>query len=702
RYFATLREAHSLRHQNFERYSFQREKNLRILQIHYRAREKRVGEFLFRRYKSSARLLFSRHRPPGGSSSDSGPRAKMAGGERRHEMMQDLFGYQSEEEEEMESEHESNPQPNYASDEAEGELRSAIEDVGEGEVEVQEDVEVESEGDMREVEPDPGESEGEREPSSQEVDIEDNREESEPKDAESEEKEEYAERVITSRRRDVVESESERSEEQHYVDHDDEEVEQARSPRSPVEERDQTHISHSAAEIRDVFGDSDDEEEAGYAVQNDLEPDTQRSPLEEEGSYEKNLRPEDMLVDEDARYESEEENFELKQKERPVGPPLELEIPFQVAPAHPTRMNLIKVSNIMGIESQPFDPKTYEEERTFVTDESGSKKRTRLENNIVRWRRVRNPDGTTSIESNARFVRWSDGSLQLQLGNEVLDISVQDAQHEQSHLFLRHNKSLLQSQGRILRKMKFMPSSLSSNSHRLLTALVDSRHRKVYKVKNCITDIDPEREKEEKERAESQTIRANVLLNRKREKVSRKYTPVERKRQLSPGFLEEALDEVSIDHMSRRRFEEDLEVEARAEKRIINAKKGNKDILRKSSLSTTKSSKRPVNFSDSEREESEYESDEYQDERSPPKKRVEEPEDEYEEDEEEEQRYEEDAEADGMSEEEEAEVMFSFQEPSHRGRGRSRNEIESDEDSPPRKMPAAHRRKAVVFDSDDE
>lgn len=45
--------------------------------------------------------------------------------------------------------------------------------------------------------------------------------------------------------------------------------------------------------------------------------------------------------------------------------------------------------------------------------------------------------------------------------------------------------------------------------------------------------------------AESQTIRANVILNRKREKLSRKYTPaVERRRQLSPGFLEDALDEV--------------------------------------------------------------------------------------------------------------------------------------------------------------
>jgi RNA polymerase-associated protein LEO1 len=37
------------------------------------------------------------------------------GEEKRHQMMQNLFGDQSEEEEEVDSEHESNPQPNYFS-----------------------------------------------------------------------------------------------------------------------------------------------------------------------------------------------------------------------------------------------------------------------------------------------------------------------------------------------------------------------------------------------------------------------------------------------------------------------------------------------------------------------------------------------------------------------------------------------------------
>ncbi|OMO51632.1 Leo1-like protein [Corchorus olitorius] len=401
------------------------------------------------------------------------------GEEKRHQMMQNLFGDQSEEEEEVDSEHESNPHPNYAS-----ELYSLFFET--------------------------------------------------------------------------------------WLD----------GSKSPGEEKDQTHLSQSAAEIRDVFGDSDDEEAAEYAVRHEIEQDENRSPLEEEGSYGKSPRPEDMVHDEDAHYESDDEHIEVKQKEKPVGPPLELEVPLRPAPARPTKMNVIKVSNIMGIDPKPFDPKTYVEEDTFVTDESGSQKRIRLENNIVRWRSVRKKDGTIS--------------------------------------------GILQSQGRILRKMRFMPSSLTSNSHRLLTALVDSRHKKVYKVKNCVTDIDPEREKEEKEKAENQTIRANILLNRKREKVNRKYTQnSDRKRpQLSTGYLEGALDEddemdYNDSRRSRRRFDEELEVEARSEKRIMNAKKE-------------------------------------------PRKKV-------------------------------KQSVGSIK----------RKGIESDEDSPPRKAPA-HRRMAVVYDSDEE
>nr|GEU29683.1 protein LEO1 homolog isoform X1 [Tanacetum cinerariifolium] len=631
----------------------------------------------------------------------------MVGEEKRHEMMQNLFGDQSEEEEEdeeeeVESEHESNRQPDYASDEGDVGMKPEGDDVveGHGEAEVGSD----SDGELQEVDQEHIESEGERDQSSQEVDLGDQRDERDESEGKDSGSDQIGQRVVTSRRREVVESDSERSEENRYMDNADEEIDQARSQsRSPEEEKDEAHISETAPEIRDVFGESDDEEPADYdAAQTNLEDDTNRSPMEDEG-YQKDLRPEDMLADEEGRYDSEEDNI-IKAKEKPVGPPLELGIPLRPPPSHPEKMNIIKVSNIMGIDPKPFDPKTFVEEDAFVADESGNTKRIRLENNIVRYRAVRNPDGTKSYESNARFVRWSDGSLQLLIGNEVLDISTQDAQHDQAHLFLRHEKGILQSQGRILKKMRFMPSSLTSNSHRLLTALVDSRHKKVFRVKKTVTDIDPEREKEQKEKAESQTIRANELLSKKREKVTRKYTQTARReRQLSPGFLEDALEEddeqdyyESGRSAARRRFDEDLEMEARAEKRIINAKKshGHKDTPRgKSSFQSMKSSRRPVDDYESEREEDEYETDGEEEEMSPPRRKAEVADRFF--DEEEEDQYEEDL-ADEASEEE---TEFK-----HKASGGSlkRKEIESEGESPPRKASASHRRKAFFIESDEE
>lgn len=60
--------------------------------------------------------------------------------------------------------------------------------------------------------------------------------------------------------------------------------------------------------------------------------------MEEEGSYGKSPRLEDVVADEDARYDSEEDNIEAKPREKPVGPPLELEIPLRPPPAHPEKV----------------------------------------------------------------------------------------------------------------------------------------------------------------------------------------------------------------------------------------------------------------------------------------------------------------------------------------------------------------------------
>ncbi|XLT86168.1 hypothetical protein HN873_007921, partial [Arachis hypogaea] len=160
----------------------------------------------------------------------------------------------------------------------------------------------------------------------------------EEENEEEEEDDEYGQRVVTRKHRGAVfESGFEENRyDENENENEDEEVDEARSPSgSPREDKDQ--IRDSAPEIRDVFGDfDDDEEDDGYAVHHDIEYDSNRSPIEEEG-HEKGLRPEDILADEDHRYGSEEENYEMKTKEKPLGPPLELEVSLQPPPALPEK-----------------------------------------------------------------------------------------------------------------------------------------------------------------------------------------------------------------------------------------------------------------------------------------------------------------------------------------------------------------------------
>lgn len=42
--------------------------------------------------------------------------------------------------------------------------------------------------------------------------------------------------------------------------------------------------------------------------------------------------------------------------------------------------------------------------------------------NTIRWREVFDKDGNLIKESNARVIKWSDGSMSLHLGSEIFDV----------------------------------------------------------------------------------------------------------------------------------------------------------------------------------------------------------------------------------------------------------------------------------------
>ncbi|KAM5340244.1 RNA polymerase-associated protein LEO1-like [Glossophaga mutica] len=142
-----------------------------------------------------------------------------------------------------------------------------------------------------------------------------------------------------------------------------------------------------------------------------------------------------------------------QRKEVPISEArMEIEIPHFNSDLG-NELYFVKLPKFLSIEPKPFDPQYYEDEFADekVLDEE---ERTRLKikvENTIRWRAHRDEAGNEIKESNARIVKWSDGSLSLHLGSEVFDVYKAPLQGNHTHLFVREDTGL---QGQAIFKYK--------------------------------------------------------------------------------------------------------------------------------------------------------------------------------------------------------------------------------------------------------
>ena len=172
-----------------------------------------------------------------------------------------------------------------------------------------------------------------------------------------------------------------------------------------------------------------------------------------------------------------------------------------------TTAKIVRLTNVVGVETEPFDQEMYVEQDDTYVDAEGKKRIQTPFQNIIRWRKVIDPEtgkpvidpktGEDKVESNARFVKWSDGSTQLLIGAEAFNVTEQDLSDRHDYLFGRHEncKGLMQGQKKISGKMAFTPANLESATHKRLTRAIDSRHVKTKQTQKFIAVTDPEREK---------------------------------------------------------------------------------------------------------------------------------------------------------------------------------------------------------------
>ncbi|CAB4012071.1 RNA polymerase-associated LEO1, partial, partial [Paramuricea clavata] len=323
--------------------------------------------------------------------------------------------------------------------------------------------------------------EGEEEDREEERNKEDDEEEQEERQEEEEEMEgekseqedEHEEKVEIKN-----DSENEGSSEEEEAEQSDKEEKQS----NKEDEEEKPIASSKNVSSMDLFGEDVSSEED----EDEVEKGQETTTTQEKETAAESFQHHDLGSDEE------------QEEEQPEETQINVEIPYCKFSLG-SEMAFVKLPNFLSVETKPFDLTTYEdefEEDEVMDDEGRSRLKLRVENTI-RWRNAKDDEGNDIKESNARVVRWSDGTMSLLLGAEVFDIHKTKIDGEHNHLFVQQGTGL-QAQAIFREKLTFRPHSTNSQTHRKMTLSIADRVSKTGKIKILpVVGKDPESQKSE-------------------------------------------------------------------------------------------------------------------------------------------------------------------------------------------------------------
>ena len=139
--------------------------------------------------------------------------------------------------------------------------------------------------------------------------------------------------------------------------------------------------------------------------------------------------------------------------------------------------------------------------------------------NVIRYRI---DPVTGEVETNARFVRWGDGTTHLVIGDEHLRVTERATAEGADSVLYARKPGAMEARKRLRTKMTFAPASLESKTHRALSRRVDKAHgSRATRTRQHVSRVDPEREKEAVDAALVKAEREQLALKRKQEKMMR-------------------------------------------------------------------------------------------------------------------------------------------------------------------------------------
>lgn len=197
----------------------------------------------------------------------------------------------------------------------------------------------------------------------------------------------------------------------------------------------------------------------------------------------------------------------------------------------------------------------------------------------IRWRVVEDDiTGEEEVLSNARLVTWSDGSVQLLVGDQPYDLTDQDMMLDHNYLAAQLPGGLLQGLGHLTRRVQFRPAAGNSVSAVLRSVVEAKRQAGKERVKKTISTLDPERQKHlEAKRLEEEYRKQDRLKSRQTRQLDTARDRARTRAGITRDFLENN-DNADYLGMGSDEEEEDLEdeggEEARARQRIARGRPG--------------------------------------------------------------------------------------------------------------------------------
>ena len=301
--------------------------------------------------------------------------------------------------------------------------------------------------------------------------------------------------------------------------------------------------------LLELFGEDSDSDDAPQTTHTDAPTHDTLLDQEQDPDPDQALHETDLFSDDD------DDQDQTQQQPKPQAPTLHVSLPSLKKPNQKVPLFTYKSRNILKLVATPFDPQLVapdDDEPGLIDDELkveglnqvGQMTYSLRTDNVIRWR---DNAETNEMQSNARLVRWSDGSRTLHIGTEVLNVTPKRT-GEASHLFARNTKTSLECHGDLNKKVTFQPASISSSTHMKLANQLKRTHVKETRVKQTTTQFDPLKQKEADIRSWSAAQKLQASQTRKARETDESSV------ELSADFLEADDDEEGDLGAIRRRF----------------------------------------------------------------------------------------------------------------------------------------------------